>query len=187
MNAVTQLAQKARSPADPRIEQIGPTSRTSADGMARSLGWFSCALGAVELFFPGVLTRSLGLEGKEGLLRAYGAREILAGVQTLSIDKEIGLASRIAGDMLDLATLMPALSERNPKQANAMAAFGAVLAVTVLDCIAYAAVTRVHTRNRGATRDYSDRSGLPRGIEASRGLARSSAPQEVRPPALAAS
>jgi hypothetical protein len=184
---VTQLTQKARSAGDPRVERLGPTSLTSADDLARGLGWFSFALGAVELFAPGALARSLGLEGKEGLLRFYGAREVLSGVQTLSVDKQVGLSGRIAGDVIDIATLLPALSARNPKQGNAMLALGAVLAVTALDCMAYAAVARVHTRNRGVTRDYSDRSGLPRGIEASRGLARSTPANDSRPPALAAS
>src|SRR4051812_37053933 len=181
MNVVTQLTHHiARSPGDPQVEQTGPTSRTSADDLARGLGWFSLALGAVELFAPGALARTIGLDGKEGLLRAYGAREILAGVQTLSIDKPIGLASRIAGDLLDIATLLPAVKASNPQQANAKLALGAVAAVTVLDCIAYAGVTAVHTRNRSETRDYSDRSGLPRGIAASRGLAKPTSLHEVR-------
>jgi len=171
MNVVTSLTQAARSPGDPVVQQTGPSSLTSADNFARFLGWFSLALGVAELVAPGSITRAVGLGGKEGLVRAYGAREILAGVQTLSVDKKIGLGSRIAGDVLDIATLLPAVTARNPKHGNAVLALSAVLAVTMLDCLAYVAVSGVHTRNRGEIRDYGDRSGLPRGVEASRGLA----------------
>ena len=37
---------------------------------------------------------------------------------------------------------------------------------------AYAGVKAAHSRKPGSGRDYSDRSGLPRGPKASRGLAR---------------
>jgi hypothetical protein len=48
-----------------------------------------------------------------------------------------------------------------------------VAGITLLDLAAYAGVKAAHRRNPdGADRDYSDRSGLPRGAQASRGLAR---------------
>jgi hypothetical protein len=166
------LSNIARSPGDPKVYQAGPSSLTPADNLARFLGWFSLALGVVELVAPGKITQSVGLSGKEGLVRAYGAREMVAGVQTLSMDKHIGLASRVVGDLIDIATLMPALSSRNPARGNAMIALGAVAAITALDCVAYSAVAQTHSRNRGQTRDYSDRSGFPKGIEAARGSAR---------------
>src|SRR3954447_21563425 len=77
----------ARSKGDPRIERTGPSSLTGADRLARALGWLSIGLGVVELVAPGRLARSLGLEGKEGLIRAYGARELASAVPTLSVDK----------------------------------------------------------------------------------------------------
>lgn len=177
MTSVTQLA---RSPGDPELQYKGPSSLTSADQLARGLGWFSLALGAVELLSPGSITRAIGLEGKETLVRGYGLREVAAGVQTLSVDNHVGLASRIAGDMLDIVTLLPALRTSNPKRDNAKLALGAVLAVTILDCLAYGAVTKVHAQDRGERRDYSDRSGLPRGISASRGLAGEKTTSPVR-------
>ena len=59
-----------------RIERKGPSSLTGPDRLARALGWFSIGLGVTELVAPGQIARTLGLEGKEGLIRAYGAREL---------------------------------------------------------------------------------------------------------------
>lgn len=160
-----------RNPGDPRVEAKGPGSLTSWDQLARGLGWFSFGLGAAELVAPGRIAKSLGLDGKEWLIRAYGAREIAAGIPTLSMDKQVGLASRIAGDAIDLATLAPALRRDNPKRRNAMIATAAVAAVTALDIAAFAGVMSTRRRT-GQPRDYSDRSGLPKGVEGSRGIAR---------------
>ena len=169
---LTNVTHIARSEGDPRIEHKGPSSLTGPDRLARALGWFSIGLGIAELVAPGRIARTLGLEGKEGLIRAYGARELASAVPTLSIDKQVGLAARIGGDALDLGTLALALSPDNPKRDNAAIATALVLGITLLDIIAYSGTKTVHSRERGAQRDYSDRSGLPRGPGASRGLAR---------------
>jgi len=162
----------ARSEGDPRIERNGPSSLTSPDRLARALGWFSIGLGVVELAAPGRLARMLGLDDKEGLIRAYGARELASAVATLSVDKSAGLASRIAGDMLDLGTLASALHRGNPKRNNAAVATALVAGITLLDLIAFAGVKTAHRREPGSQRDYSDRSGFPLGPQVSRGLAR---------------
>lgn len=47
-----------------------------------------------------------------------------------------------------------------------------VAGITVLDVVAYLGVKAVRRRSPTAQRDYSDRSGFPRGAQASRGLAR---------------
>ena len=169
---LTNVTQVARSQGDPRIERKGPSSLTGADRLARALGWFSIGLGIVELVAPRQIARTLGLRGKEGLIRAYGARELAAAVPTLSIDRSVGLASRIAGDALDLGTLAMALRRSNPRRDNAAIATALVLGVTLLDLVAYSASKAVHSRQPGSGRDYSSRGGLPRGPQASRGLAR---------------
>ncbi|NGP18804.1 hypothetical protein G5575_15085 [Devosia chinhatensis] len=172
MMPIANATQFARSKGDPKIQHSGPSSLTGPDKLARALGWFSIGLGITELVAPGALARTLGLNGKEGLLRAYGARELASAVPTLSVDKSVGLASRLAGDALDLATLATALHRGNPKRANAAIATALVVGVTLLDFVALADVQAAHRRKPGSDRDYSDRSGLPRGPEASRGLAR---------------
>ncbi|WAJ26094.1 hypothetical protein [Antarcticirhabdus aurantiaca] len=169
---LTNLSGVARSEGDPRVQRKGPSSLSSADRLARALGWFSIGLGVVELVAPGRVARTLGLEGSEGLIRAYGARELASAVPTLSIDKPVGLAARIAGDALDLGTLSTALHRGNPKRDNALIATALVIGITLLDLSAYAGVRSAHRRPRGSSRDYSDRAGLPRGPQESRGLAR---------------
>lgn len=170
---LTNLTGIARSDGDPRVQYKGPSSLTEADRLARALGWFSIGLGIFELVAPGRIARGLGLEGKENLIQAYGARELASAVPTLSVDKSAGLAARIGGDVLDLLTLSTALTRDNPKRGNAAFATALVLGVTLLDIVAYAGVTTAHRREPASGgRDYSDRGGLPKGAQESRGLAR---------------
>jgi hypothetical protein len=143
---LTTLTGIARSSEDPRVEHKGPSSLTGADRLARALGWFSIGLGIAELVAPGRIARTLGLDDKEGLIRAYGARELASAIPTLSIDKSVGLAARIGGDALDLATLATALHRDNPKWRNAAIATAMVAGITLLDYIAYAGVNAIHRR-----------------------------------------
>jgi hypothetical protein len=170
--SLTNLTGIARSEGDPSVERKGPSSLTGADRLARTLGWISIGLGITELVAPGRIARTLGLDDKEGLIRAYGARELASAIPTLSIDKPVGLAARIGGDALDLGTLATALHKDNPQRRNAAIATALVAGITLLDLAAYAGVKAAHRREPGSDRDYSDRSGFPRGAQASRGLAR---------------
>jgi hypothetical protein len=174
-----------RSAGDPKVLQTGPGSLNEADRLGRALGWFSIGLGVVELLAPRRLARTLGMEGKEDIIQAYGAREIGAGILTLSLDKEIGLWSRIAGDGLDIATLtIGGLRRNNPKRENVRLALWAVMGVTVLDIIAAPAVMVRHRRRQDGWRSYRDRSGFPQGLEKARGIAKDfKAPsqQETKP------
>ena len=169
---LTNLSHIARSEGDPRVQHTGPSSLTGADELARALGWFSIGLGVTEILAAEQITRMLGLEGKEALVRGYGMRELASAVPTLSISKSVGLAARIAGDALDLATLTSALRPDNPKRGNAALAIALIAGITALDIVAYAGTKVVHRRRASGGRNYSDRSGLPRGPQASRGLAR---------------
>jgi hypothetical protein len=169
---LTNLTGIARSEGDPRVQRKGPSSLTGADRLARALGWFSIGLGITELVAPGRIASSLGLDDKAGLIRAYGARELASAIPTLSVDKSVGLGARIGGDALDLATLATALHRDNPQRHNAAVATAMIVGITMLDIIAFKGVRAVHRRGPGSGRDYSDRSGLPRGAQASRGLAR---------------
>jgi hypothetical protein len=169
---MTYISNIARSEGDPKVLRSGPSSLGTSDQLAKALGWFSLGLGLTELLAPGHITRALGMEGKEGVVRAFGAREIGHGLLTLSPDKQVGLWSRVAGDGLDIATLMAGLRDDNPKRDNVVIALAMVLGVTVLDLIGAQSTTVRHSRNRGERRLYRDRTGFPRGVQAARGAAR---------------
>ncbi len=169
---MTYISNVVRPKGDPKVLERGPSSIGPSDQLARCLGWFSIGLGLTELFAPRSLTRALGMRGKEGLVRAYGAREIMSGVVSLSPDKRVGLWSRVAGDGLDFATLVSALHPYNPKRDNVKTALAMVIGITALDIIAANGVTAEHRRKANGQRDYSDRSGFPKGVNAIRGAAR---------------
>ncbi|MGJ4952084.1 hypothetical protein [Bradyrhizobium sp. HKCCYLS20291] len=160
-----------RSKGDPKIISTGPSSLTAADRLARGLGWFSIALGTLELLAPHRVTHALGMQGREGLVRAYGVRELLAGVMTLSVEKRAGLWSRVAGDGLDMVTLLGEVRPSNPRAGTVMAALVMVGGLTVLDYLAAQDVAAQHDPKRGRKRLYSDRSGFPKGITAAKGAA----------------
>jgi len=151
--------------------------------MARALGWFSLGLGITELLAPRRITQALGMEGHEGLVRAYGAREIASGILTLSTEQQLGLWSRVAGDGVDIATLLAGMRHDNPRRDNVGIAIAMVMSVTLLDLVTAEAANARHRRDKGRRRSYGDRSGFPKGIEAARGAARDFvAPPDMRQP-----
>lgn len=158
------------------------SSLSGADALVRGIGLFSLGLGVAELVAPGKIAKTFGLEGKEGLLRAFGAREIASGIGTLSTDPQPALWSRVGGDVLDIATLaLGTRSGREDAKRNALIGIGAVAGIAALDAFAATLMSK-----RGGERpppaDYSDRSGLPKGVEASRGYYRQ---KKERGPAVA--
>src|SRR4051812_38806453 len=165
---VTYISNLVRSEGDPKVLRSGPSSLGTADQLAKALGWFSLALGAAEIVAPRRFTRALGMEGSEGLVRAYGFREVAAGLMTLSPDKTTGLWSRVGGDALDIVTLLGGLRHDNPQRANVACALSMVLGVTLLDFVGAKATAARHTRSKGQRRLYHDRSGFPKGLQAAR-------------------
>ena len=157
---------------------------TTAGKLAWQLGWFSIALGAVELFGSRRVARTLGMRGQEPLIRAYGVREIVKGVGILtSPNPTPWLWGRVAGDALDLGTLAYALRNRDTRR-NVAIAMANVATVTALDVLAAQQLQAIARRQQHPTRDYSHRSGFPRGLEASRGLAKDAViPEDFKTPA----
>lgn len=148
-------------------------SLTKTDRVARGLGWFSLALGVAEIVAPGKLARALGLEGRERLLQAYGGREIGAGIWALSDTPAPAMWARVAGDLVDLATLAAGVRDGDETQRrNAWIAFALVGGITAVDLLTAASLTAEQSERRGDTgRDYSDRSGFPGGAAKARGTA----------------
>lgn len=169
MNALSNLT---RPKGEPRIIKTGSRSSLgSADRLARTLGWLSVGLGVAEILFPHRVTRALGMQGSETMIRLFGAREIASGIVSLSVDKDIGIWSRLAGDGMDLAALTSAWHRHNPQRDNVGLALALVGGIAALDLFAAQAVRRRHRRPSQRSRNYAHRSGFPRGIEQSRGAA----------------
>jgi hypothetical protein len=178
---MTYMSNIARSEGDPKVLHSGPSSLTSSDRLGKALGWFSLGLGLVELLAPHRITRALGMEGQEALVRAYGAREISSGVLSLSTERQLGLWSRVGGDGIDIATLLTAHRDDNPKKHNVGTALAMVAGITLLDLTAAQGTTAVHNRSSGDRNVYRDRTGFPRGLELARGAAKEfQAPRDMR-------
>ena len=107
---------------------------STARTMATALGWFSIALGTAELLAPKALAHWLGMRHGAPILKAYGARELAAGVGILALpSKAPGVWSRLAGDALDIATLASIAVENPTRKRNLAIACAAVLGLTVAD------------------------------------------------------
>lgn len=149
-------------------------SRSGHDQLAKGLGWFSIGLGAYELAAARSLARGLALGDREGLVRAYGVREIMTGIAILaSHDPTPWIWGRVLGDALDLATLaVGAGRAKGAETANVGLALAAVAGVTALDIICAQGLDAEKGGPRTADADYADRSGFPKGVARSRGAAR---------------
>ncbi len=160
--------------------------RSQLHTLAKGLGWFSIALGAMELMAPRRVSRELGMREHSTLVGTYGAREIATGIGILaSRNPTPWIWGRVAGDVLDVVSLLPAATTPGRKQGNAMASLAAVAGVMLLD--AYCARQLSAQPSRGPAmlaaggsrrkssappRDYTARSGFPRPPEEMRGAAR---------------
>ncbi|MFO0849176.1 MAG: hypothetical protein U0871_11575 [Gemmataceae bacterium] len=113
-----------------------PQSDDDGEPLATFLGVFSLGLGFAELFAPGTVSRLSGVR-YPGLLRAYGLREVTSGMGILLNRRPTGwLWSRVAGDVMDLATLGVAYAEGDRRdRGRVLAAAGAVAGVTALDIV----------------------------------------------------
>jgi uncharacterized protein YjeT (DUF2065 family) len=140
--------------------------------LAQGLGLFSIGLGLAELIAPRTIARALDMRGSENLLRFYGARELAAGMGILGTgNRPFWLWGRVAGDVVDIATLSIALVGSNRRKGNVTMALLAVLGVTALDVIS-ATSLEAGRRSSRPVRDYSHRSGFPKSAREMVGAAR---------------
>lgn len=150
----------------------GRGARTRHDELARGLGWFSIALGLLELTAAHGLCRALGLDGRETLIRSYGVREVATGAAILmSHDPTPWILGRVGGDALDLATLVTGFEGGNPRKANLAAATAAVAGVTLLDVVCAEGLIAEKRLAPPGKFNYANRSGFPRPPHAMRGAA----------------
>ncbi|ACK84903.1 hypothetical protein [Methylorubrum extorquens] len=154
---------------DPR-RRPDPATRELAHG----LGWFSIGLGLTEVACGDAIARWLGMPRAAPVIQAYGVREILQGVGILgSQDPTPWISARVAGDALDIATVLPGLDGQNPRKDNVLIALLALAGVTAVDVICAQNLSEAPLApSDKVRRDYRRRSGFRRRAEAMRGAAR---------------
>ena len=128
-------------------ERRGPgLPSESAKRLARGLGWFSIGLGLTELLAPRVIASISGVSNtRTGLIRLYGLRELASGIAIFSQKKPAeAMWSRVAGDVMDLASLGMACASPDAKRGRITFATANVLAVTALDLMAATQLSNGH-------------------------------------------
>lgn len=161
--------------------------RVMTHRLAQGLGWFSIALGVVELFGSRRLTGTLGTPRATGLARGYGTREIATGMGILMSDRPTPWVwGRVLGDALDLATLAAGLGTEGSKRTPLIGSLVAVAGVTAVDLYCARQLQAEDRAHEPPAFDYSDRSGWTRPVEEMRGVAADvTAPRDLgTPPAM---
>lgn len=134
----------------------------ATDIMARGLGVFSLALGAMEITGARALAQMLGMKGQENFIRLCGAREIIQGAAILaSRNPTMAIYARIAGDALDIGMLAREFRGEQPKKLSLGMALASVLGITAMDVYNARALNRDTKKNASPPIDFSKRSGLP--------------------------
>ena len=103
--------------------------------LSLGLGVFSIALGAIELFGSKTIARTLDAEGHEGLVKGFGAREVLAGVNLLVAPAAApNMWNRVAGDVMDIVATSVA-AKNSPRNKAVWGALAFVVGAAVLDAV----------------------------------------------------
>lgn len=110
-----------------------------SERLARALGWFSLALGLVQVAAPGRVAQMVGVADDaeaQTVMRAVGLREIASGVGILTQAKPTPwLWARVGGDAMDLALLMRAKGSPGVDQRRVTAATAAVIGIAAVDTV----------------------------------------------------
>ena len=137
---------------------------TATHRLAQGLGVFSIVLGLIELICGRWLGHSLGLDGKEHVVRLYGGREILTRIAILvSKDPTPWVWGRVAGDALDIGTLAFGYTRDPDDVAGITTALVAVAGATAADVYCASKRNAESKVPLPLVKDYSDRSGFPNG------------------------
>jgi hypothetical protein len=117
--------------------QPGSDTNDNWERLAKGLGWFSIGLGLSELIAPGAMADFVGVRNSSGnrsVLRAYGMREIAAGIGILMQERPVGwMWARVAGDLLDFGSLAASVGSRASNGGRLAGSMGADAGVTSLD------------------------------------------------------
>lgn len=102
-------------------------------GLEDFVGWLSIGAGMGLVLAPERVGRALGMEDWSELIRAYGFRQVVAGMGILTLSPAPWVWSRLSGDLLDLVTLATRTGPDNPKRGRVTTAMAAVSGVAMLD------------------------------------------------------
>lgn len=198
MNKMTSPEGDFGSAGAPNTLRSAPPRHAAAHALARGLAFFSLAMGLAELVAPrraarladmGELPDRPELPSTATVVRAYGLREVGVGTGLLaSTDPEPWVWGRVAGDLLDIATVALAPRRRTMFGSSGGSRAGtlvALAAVTALDLYCAEALRRERLARAARPHDWSDRSGFAEGAEAMRGAASDfEVPADMRTPEL---
>jgi len=116
---------------------IAWTGSDRGEKLARALGAFSIGLGLAQLLTPRQLSRMVGLRPNTRnttVMRILGLREIGTGIAILAYPRpRAWIATRIAGDLVDLALLGKSLVRGSKNRVKTTSAALLTLGVTALD------------------------------------------------------
>lgn len=115
--------------------------------VARFMGYFSVGLGLSEVLATKGLTEYFGMEERARVVRAFGIREIVAGIGLLSQPQSgshygAWMWARAGGDALDLVAIGMGCTPDNPKRVRAGVAWAVVAAITALDIVCAVRLSR---------------------------------------------
>ena len=120
-----------------RYRSAAAADCSTVERLTQGLGWFSIGLGLAEIFAPGAVSALIGVrDGTKArtILRLYGLRELAAGIGIFSQPRPAGwLWARVAGDAVDLTTLLNALGGRGNDTGRVAFGITSVVGVTIAD------------------------------------------------------
>jgi uncharacterized membrane protein len=144
----TQTMERTRNATATRAPSraTGAVSKFTPEQVATGLGWFSIGLGLAEILAPGGMSRLAGAKTRHpALMRLYGLRELAAGAMIFSGARAAGCWSRVAGDIVDLATLAGTIAAPRTDKGRAIGSTAAVAGVTVVDALTAWKLTQSHS------------------------------------------
>jgi hypothetical protein len=133
----------------------GSPGRDVTADLARGLGVFSLALGSAQLAAPGAVARLAGVQGDGPAVRTVtslvGTRELAQGAGILSGRGTAGWVwSRVAGDVVDIATLAVGASRKGAAPMRLGLGLAALAGVTVADVVTARGLSRGAATGRGS-------------------------------------